>query len=65
MHDKRIQLNIYVSPQVAAMTRDAALALDQSQSAYVRSALVRALRTDGFDPAAPAQASGSPPSGAR
>jgi hypothetical protein len=53
---KRVPLALYVSPRVAAMARDAAQASDQTQSGYVRSALIRALRQDGFDPAALPQA---------
>jgi hypothetical protein len=47
--DKRVVLATYVHSRVAAMARDAAQASDQTQSGYVRSALIRALRQDGFD----------------
>jgi hypothetical protein len=47
---KRVPLALYVSPRVAQMAVEAARQLDMTQSGYVRSALVRQLRSDGFDP---------------
>jgi hypothetical protein len=50
--NKRIPITTYVSPRLAELARDAAHRSDQKQSEYVRAALVRQLRSDGFDPAA-------------
>jgi hypothetical protein len=50
---KRIPLALYVNPRIAEMTVEAARQVDMTQSGYLRAALVRQLRSDGFDPAAP------------
>jgi hypothetical protein len=50
---KRIPLAVYVSQHVAQMAVEAARQSDMTQSGYLRAALVRQLRQDGFDPAAP------------
>jgi hypothetical protein len=52
MQDKRIPLAVYVSQHVAQMAVEAARQSDMTKSGYLRDALVRALRSDGFDPAA-------------
>jgi hypothetical protein len=49
--DKRIPLAVYVSQHVAQMAVAAARQSDMTKSGYLRDALVRALRSDGFDPA--------------
>jgi hypothetical protein len=50
--DKRVALTTYVSPKVAELARDAAQCSDQKAAEYVRAALVKQLRSDGFDLAA-------------
>jgi hypothetical protein len=50
---KRIPLALYVNPRIAQMAVEAARQSDMTKSGYLRDALVRALRSDGFDPAAP------------
>jgi hypothetical protein len=51
VQDKRVPLAVYVSSTVAQMAGEAARQSDMTQSGYLRAALVRQLRSDGFDPA--------------